>query len=620
MGKEAESEVRLREAYAHYRAGRLGEATRSCGLVLVEHPRSAASLELLGLIALRERRYELAVEWLRRAIESEPGKASLHCNLGGVYQQQGRLAEAEKELATALKLDPGRAEILANLGLTLSSEGELDRAIACYREAIEARPDLAELHFQLGNALQGKNCLPEAVACYERALERKPSSARARCNLGSALLRQGKTEKALKEIARALELDPQLAEAENAYGVALKEQGRIAEAAEHFVRAVQRRPDYAEALNNLGCVWERQGRAAASIEAHRRALALRPEFAEAHNGLGNALGAQGEPEAARKEFEQAIALKPDLAEAHCNLALVELRAGEFEEGWREYEWRWRMNSPAVRRREFHQPQWRGASLEGARILLHAEQGLGDTIQFLRYAPLVARAGGRTILEISPRLRRLAEGLGAEATIAAGESLPEFDWHCPLMSLPLAFGTKLETIPREIPYLRAPEAARQKAAGLDCWTGAGVRVGVAWAGRENFVREDARQRSIERVLLEPLLATEGARFYSLQMGEAAEGSMMDLSASVEDLADTAAQIERMDLVITVDTAVAHLAGALGKPVWVLLPFASDWRWLSAGEASPWYPTMQLFRQRRAGAWRESIEAARQELEGLVAERG
>jgi len=285
--------------------------------------------------------------------------------------------------------------------------------------------------------------------------------------------------------------------------------------------------------------------------------------------------------------------------------------GDFAAGWMNYEHRW--NDAPLHQRDFPCPQWKGEPLNGARILLHAEQGLGDTLQFLRYVPLVQAAGGAVILEVQDRLMTLAAEIpGVVEVVLWGGALPAFDWHCPLLSLPLAFGTTLETVSGAVPYLSVPEASRTKMRGLP-WPEAGLRVGLLWAGNPTFSRDRYRFRSAPLELFKPLLEEYSVHWFSLQIGEPATGlakapwaaKVVDLSPHVENMADTAAQIAQMDLVITVDSAVAHLAGALGVPVWVLMPFTPDWRWLQQRSDTPWYPSMRLFRQPRPGDWEAVI---------------
>jgi hypothetical protein len=345
---------------------------------------------------------------------------------------------------------------------------------------------------------------------------------------------------------------------------------------------------------------------------------LQPNYVEAHNNLGNVLRKQAHYAEARQSYDQALALRPGYVEALWNRSLLELLLGNYAEGWRDYEVRSRrtINRP----REFTQPLWRGEPLGGARILLHSEQGLGDTLQFLRYAPRVQAAGGTVLLLVPPGLQPLvAPLLGASDRVFSEESLPPFDLQCPLMSLPLAFQTALDSIPAEIPYLTVPGDALSRAENFP-WPSEGLRVGLVWSGNPQHAND--RFRSMRPETLAPLLSLEHIHFFSLQVGVSAEGlenlpaCVTDLRPFITDMADTAALVSHLDLVITVDTAVAHLAGALAQPTWLLLPFAPDWRWLTAREDSPWYPTMRLLRQRQFGDWQSVMQRVRVELSALA----
>lgn len=340
--------------------------------------------------------------------------------------------------------------------------------------------------------------------------------------------------------------------------------------------------------------------------AYRRALALQPQHVGALTNLGRAFQKQAQPQEAIVCFERALALKPDLPEAHWGLATQRLLLGDFARGWEEYEHRWALPENQGLRREFAAPRWDGDDIAGRTILLHVEQGIGDTLQFVRYAPLLARRGARVIVLCQPPLKRLLMEMDDISVVADGEPLPGFDLHLPLMSLPRLFGTTLATIPADVPYLRTDpvdvRAWNGRLGGKDQF-----KIGLVWAGNRRHLND--RNRSCTLEALAPLAAVPGIRLYNLQKGEAATEirnaptnmDFVDLNGELVDFADTAAVITCLDLVITVDTAVAHLAGALARPAWLLLPFAPDWRWMLAREDSPWYPSLRLFRQNQAGDW-------------------
>jgi tetratricopeptide (TPR) repeat protein len=568
----------------------------------------------LGNVRLQQKEPAKARAHYEEAIRIRPDRADTHSNLGNVHLELGELEEARACYERALELQPGFVEAETNLGNVDLKQGRPAEAAEHYARAVARDPNRAEAHNNLGNALRGLGKVEEAKGCYERALAIRPDYAHAHNNLGVALQSLGRMQEAAAAHARAVELNPRDAGGWNNLGVVWGELGQLTTAAGCHERALALDPKYAEAHNNLGVVYRNLGRLEEAAACHERALALKPEYAEAENNLGNVRRNQGRLAEARACYERALALKADLVDAAWNSSLVDLLEGNFERGWRQYEVRRqrKRNAPRV----FDAPLWRGEALEGARILLHAEQGLGDTLQYLRYVPLVKARGGRVLLDVQGQLKRLAlEAPGVEAVTATGEALGDFAWQCPLMSLPLAFATVMDTIPAQVPYLKVPEEAGRAAAGR-AWGAGGLRVGVVWSGNPKY--SDDRARSVPLTMMAPLFALQGVQWFSLQMGAAAEQlggaqtGVTDLRPAIGDMADTAALLERLDLVITVDTAVAHLAGALGRPVWVLLPFAPDWRWLLEREDSPWYPTMRLFRQPLPGDWAAVLERVRAEL--------
>ena len=509
------------------------------------------------------------------------------------HHRAGRLAEAEAVYRQILAVQPHHADALHLLGVIAQQVGHPDAAIELIAKAIAAVPDYSDAHNSLGNALKDKGRLDEAVAAYYRAIALRPDYAEAYYNLGGALHCHG----------------------------------RLEEAVAAYRQAIIVRPDYPEAYYNLGGVMQEMGLADAAVAAYRHAIAIRPGYVEAHGNLGNALKSAGRVDEAIAAYEQAVAVSPGFGEAHYNLALALLLGGVFGRGWEEYEWRWKVRYFAPAWRNFAQPQWDGAPLEGRAILLHAEQGFGDTMQFIRYLPMVRECGGKIILECQPELQRILQGmLPGLAVISKGQPLPAFEVHCPLMSLPRIFATDLTNIPHDVPYLSA------NLAGAEAWrerlacAASGLKVGIVWAGHRGHTND--RNRSLSLAALAPLAGVFGVRFFSLQKGDAASEShhpppgmeLTDVGQDLNDFADTAALIANLDLVIAVDTAVVHLAGAMGRPVWTLLPFVPDWRWLLGREDSPWYPTMRLFRQPEAGDWESVIRRVAEELRVLQAAMG
>jgi tetratricopeptide (TPR) repeat protein len=527
----------------------------------------------------------------------------------------GDPAAGEAALKAALAADPMHARAWHRLAVLAQGRGDHAVAAGFFRRTLALEPNAAEARNNLGVSLGALGRRDEAIACYRRALALRPDYAKACLNLGAALMDTDALDEAAEYLGRAAALDPKLPEAPYNLGNLAEKRGDDAGAAENFRRAAVLRPGFYEAHNNLGAVLLKAENAEAACESFARAVALKPENAEAHHNLANALADLGDYREALAACRRATALDPSHAQANFAEAMLLLIQGQLREGFEKYEWRWKLGTLVPR--QFPVPLWNGEDLAGRTILLHGEQGLGDTIQGLRYVPLVAARGARVVLEVPPPLRRLAASLpGAAELVTAGQALPRFDLSCPMLSLPRAFATTLETIPADVPYLSPPsEAMAPWRARL---AGPGLKIGIAWAGSP-LHRSDAR-RSIDVETLAPLLHVEGVRWFSLQVGERAAdlarlpaGLVTDLAPQLTDFAETAAAIANLDLIITVDTAVAHVAGALGRPCWVMLRFRSDWRWLIEREDSPWYPTLRLFRQRAPGDWNEVLARVRTVLE-------
>jgi tetratricopeptide (TPR) repeat protein len=546
----------LATAIQHHQAGRLQAAEKIYRQILALDPAHAGAWHLLGLLTHHAGKQELAIEYIGYAIRLSPGVAAFHSNLGVVYRALGKLDEAAACWRRTLELNPDYVEALTNLGNVLREQGQVDQAVACYRRCLELKPDNPATYYNLGIALSDQGLLADAAACYRRALELKP--------------------------------------------------------------------DYTEAQNNLGVVLRRQGRLDEAAACYRRALELKPDYAEAHNNLGMVLKEQGKLDEVVACCRRALALKPDYAEAHLQQSFVSLLTGDFQRGWAEYQWRWKAKQ--FRRRDFSQPLWDGQPLEGRTILLHAEQGLGDSIQFVRYVPLVKRRGPVVILECPrPLLSLLASCAGIDRLVGQGDELPAFDVQAPLLSLPGIFRTSLETIPADVPYLFADpgkvERWRQELGGV-----AGFKIGIAWQG--NPENPNDRDRSIPLGRFEPLTRCSAVRLLSLQkdwgLGQlqhvAERFPVTELGSRLQDFMDTAAVMMNLDLVITCETAVAHLAGALGVPVWIALPLVPDWRWLLDRSDSPWYPTMRLFRQESRGDWQGVFRTIEVALGQQISTRG
>lgn len=543
------------------------------------------------------------------------------------HQQAGDLDRAEALYRQILHADPDSARGWFALGTLCQSRGRLDEAADCFRRAVRLQPGEADGHRYLANVLLQQGRLDDAAAAYRRCLQFQPDHAEALTNLGVALGEQGKSAEALACYRRALQVRPDLVEVHHNMGNALREQGKPDEAAACYREALRLRPDYAKAHHHLGAVLTSLGRADEAVSSLRRALELRPDYAEALNSLGAALSVQGNGDEAVACYEQALRLRPDYAEAHWNLGLALLLRGDLERGWPEMEWLWRAKKPSPLA-AFPQPLWDGSTLDGRAILLHTDQGLGDTLQFVRYAPLIKRRGGTVVVQCQPPLARiLAACPGIDRLVPRGAPLPPFEVHALLQSLPGLFHTTLATVPAEVPYVfadaRLVERWREELRALP-----GFRVGIAWQG--DFKHRWDRHRSIPLGHFEPLARVEGVRLVSLQKGPGADQlrvlagcfpvtAFERLDEEPGPFMDTAALMRSLDLVVTCDTALAHLAGALAVPVWVALPAAPDWRWLLQRADSPWYPTMRLFRQTAPGDWADVFARMAGELRRLSGAR-
>ena len=612
--RKPDSHVYLNLALACLGAGDLGRARAACRVALNHNERSGKAWALLGDIELQNRNPKEAVAAYGRALRLPSGVARAAQALGNQLCREQRYQEALGIYARGIAAEPGNADLHFTMGAAAAAAGKVEEARSSYLKALQYRPKFPEAHLNLGNLLYDARHFAAAAAAYSRAIALRPEYAKAYCNLGNALSEMGEHTKAIACYERALALDEGAVAARHNLGNALLHSREYDRAEKCFREVLNAEPGRAAHHNSLGNVLLRQHRDAEAEASYNRAVALEPGYAAAHINLANALLQLGRVEEMKQHYRRGVELDPASAGGQYNLGLVLLRDGDYLEGWLKHEWRWDFRELQQPRRHFSQPQWRGEPLNGAIILLHAEQGLGDTLQFIRYAPLVAARGGRVFLEVQPRLRRLLEGMsGVERVIVRGDTLPEFAWHSPLMSLPLAFRTTVDTIPVATPYLRADPALVAAAWQVCPPIDKRLRVGLAWAGNPSNKGDAQRSMALEQ--LAPLADVPNAIFYSLQLGAAAEQiqplqdrfPLIDACSRDKDFAETAAVAATLDLVISVDTSTAHLAGAMGLPLWVMLPHLADWRWMEEREDNPWYPTARLFRQPARGDWVSVVQA-------------
>ena len=561
-------------------------------------------------------------------------------------QQNGALAEAQELYREILELKPRHFDALQLLGALALQSGRVEEGVDLLTRALAVNPKQAAVHSNLAYALNALHRFDEALASANRALALQPQFPDALNNRGNAQAGLDQPHDALASFDRAIALAADFAQAWNNRACVLRDLGRPADALASCDRALALQPGYAQAWSNRGNALSDMNEPQEAERSYQRALELAPDFVDAWNNLGLSLIDQGRHTQALASYQRALALDPEAAETHWNESLCLLQMGQLEAGWRKYEWRWERSRIRASRRVIAQPLWLGDfPLAGKTILLHAEQGLGDTLQFCRYAAMVAKLGAKVILEVQPELRRLMSTLeGVDQIVGAGEPLPVFDCHCPLLSLPLAFRTDVDSIPSATPYLFAePAAAREWRDRIDRDAHGRLKVGLVWAGGNRphvaELRKNDARRSVALARFAPLLDAPNVRnmanapnlrnvqFFSLQKGPAAQqlaasewaAHVVDYTAELNDFADTAALVANLDLVISVDTSTAHLAGALDRPVWILNRFDTCWRWMLDRSDTPWYPRARLFRQPALGDWDSVMQTVRAALADYASQR-
>ncbi len=612
VDQTAIAQERLRRALAYHRAGSLAQAQELYEAVLHSHPDQYDATRLMGIIAYQRDDNARAIEWFTKAIRLEPANAAVYMDLGNALKRAGEYRAALLHYDRAIALRPEYPEAYTNRGNTLFDCGEFASAVASYEKALAINPAFAQAHYGRARASRELGRLADAVAGYERAIACKPDYVEALYDRGNALHDLGRHEDAVASYDQVLAINPTHAEAHNNRGNAMLALRREEDAFASYAQAVAIDPANAQAQNNLGKLLQARHQLDLALARYDTALRLAPGLAEAHNNRGNVLAEMKRLDESLASYDRGLAVHPADPELHWNKALLLLLAGDFKRGWPLYEWRWKRTEFATRKRPFSQPVWLGdESLEGKTILLHNEQGLGDLIQFCRYAKWVAARGAKVVLEVPRQMMGLLSKLeGVHALVATGDPLPPFDFHCSVLSLPLALERTLCEIPAMPRYLRSDEATKrrwERCLGLKELK----RVGLVWSGSAGHGND--HNRSIPLSLLAPHLPKD-CEYVSLQR-ELREGDRETLSRlpqiryvgdDISDFSDTAALCDLMDCVISVDTSVAHLAGALGKNAYVLLPFHPDWRWLLDRFDSPWYPSVRLVRQQASGDWGSALK--------------
>ncbi|MCC6316054.1 MAG: tetratricopeptide repeat protein [Gemmatimonadaceae bacterium] len=566
----------------------------------------------------------VAADLYRQALDDDPSHTAAANNLGAILAARGQRAEAEALFRRATSVEPDYGEALNNLGILLAEGGDHDEANRCFERATALEPGRAGWHNNHGNTLIELFRFPDAVAAFDRAIALSPDDADVWSNRGIALRGMREEAEAIRSLARAVELDPSHLNALSNLGVVLKEARRYDDATRAFERAITVAPDNAAILANFASVFERTGEHDRVRHWAQRAIDADPGYAESWNLLANVAMESGNFAEAEALYERVRSTDPENRNANWNLALLWLLQGDFVRGWPQFEWRKRLQSVVFDHGDYGPNAWQGDPLDGRTILLHSEQGIGDAIQFVRYAPVLKdRGAGRVVVEAPfPIVPLLAAARGVDAVVARGAALPRYDVHANLMSLPGLVGTTIETVPADIPYLDVEPRATSAlvAAPPDR-----LKVGIVWAGNPGHARDFLRSAPL--TAFADLARVPGTAFFSLQKGAEPERQLAQLPGrTIEDLApglvdfrDTAAAIQALDLVITVDTSVAHLAGALGVPTWLLLPHVPDFRWMLDRTDSPWYPSMRLFRQPTPRDWASVFAEVERELAKVATER-
>ena len=560
------------------------------------------------------------------AAASRPGYGKALMSLGNVQWHQGKHAQAEANWRQVLKLDPRHIEARVRLGSLLLTQRKAAAAVEELRAAVFLNPQHVEAQINLGCGYRDLNQFDQAEQCFRLALAANPHSPQAWNNLGSILHEKKDHEAAVDCFRRAIALQPDFVAAHNNLGACRQDEKKFVEAVAHYRRALELQPVSAETLSNVGSGLQMLGEMDEAIEFHHRAIAIDPNHFRAHYSLAAAFHFQGKEEEALASYAEAIRLSPQYAEAYYNRSFVRLGQGQLAEGWQDYEWRLRCKD--FKKRSFNAPQWDGSPLANRTLLIHCEQGMGDTLHFIRYVRRAEKMGGRVLAEVQPALVPLLRASGFTGVIGGGTPLPAFDLQIPMLSLPGVFRTTLDSIPAEVPYLAADSKL------VKHWRGRlrslpGFKIGIVWQGNAAYMFDHFR--SVPLVEFAPLTEVEGVRLISLQKNAGVEQlsrlegqfTAMDLGSTLDNqggaFMDTAAVMCNLDLVITSDTAAAHLAGGLGVPVWLALASSPEWRWMKDRPDSPWYPTMRLFRQTRQGDWPSVFAEMKRELAKLLHER-
>jgi tetratricopeptide (TPR) repeat protein len=611
-------------AYQYYQTGNFHQAKNTCAEILKEQPNNEEIIYLLGIVYVKLEEYVLAMQSLKKSLQFNPNNVYACVVLGAVYQRQGEVDEAITCYKKALQINPNLADVHNNLGSLLREKKQFNEAIVCYQTALKINPDYIHTYINMANIFLEIKQLDEAITCCQKAIQINPNVDEAYAKIGLALTDMGRSDEANSFYRKANQLNPNNRIALYGLCTILQCKGQLDEASQYYHKLLELDPNYAKAHYGLGFTFRDKGQLDEAINCFQKAIKLKPTFIEAHIGLGSAFLKKGQIDEASTSYQNAIELDSDNPIAHHDWAFCLISLGDLSHGWKEHQWVYKTQEGINFLQNYSEPLWTGFDISGLTVLLHdgplGSFGFGDTIQFIRYAPLIVERGAKVIFECKKELISLLKNVdGVNQIMELGGKPFRFDVHCHLMDLPFIFDISLDNIPANVPYISVNPALIHKWGEKIQQERATLKVGLVWGGGSGKycnLKTYSLLGSLDKII-----------FYSLQKGPAADEAknppdgmqFIDLTNEIYDFTDTAALIEHLDLVISVDTSVAHLAGALGKPVWTLLPFASCWRWMRNSEDSPWYPTMRLFRQPSPGDWESVIIKVKDELLKLLGKR-
>lgn len=590
--------------------GQLERAAGAYSQAIAVNKGHCQAIHNLGAIMQVMGEVDRALGLFQRATELDPAYAEAFSNWAIALKQAGQTDKAIEKAKHALSLKEGQAQMHAFLADEYRAQEAYEDAIVCYQRAVELNPQSLDFQNNLGVCYRKLGQNQEALACFDKAIAIKPDFVDSLVNSANALSKLDMDDLAIERLNKALQINPDLGATHNNLGIVLAKAGRFEEALACYEKAIELNADKSEVMNNLANALNSSGRTDDAVDTFKELISEDAGHYVAYNNLGSAYKDMARYDEAEKNFRKSIEIEPSYAEGHANLGYTLLMRGAFEEGWAEYGWRGMSKGSILARRTYDQPAWEGQNVTGKRVYVYPEQGLGDIVQFSRYVPLLKSRGAKVIMELPPFLMDLFKGFkGADEFNLQGNSPPDFDIHVSIMDLPQYFGTTLETIPAPTGYLKADDALitlwEERLRDAD-----GYRVGFVWAGNPKHGND--KNRSVQLEQMRPLIELQGVTPVSLQVGKDDQAKalfgdkIIDIAPDLSNFAETAAAMSNLDLIVSVDSSPLHVAGALGLPVWGLIPFIPDWRWLLERDDSPWYPTMKLFRQDDRKSWEPVID--------------